>query len=70
MVLDWIFDDYFLTYGYDVFSFHKFGYSSNHGLINPMTVLFPKMTMCRLFSYGPSSNIESRDALCLLPLVI
>ena len=68
-MLNWLFDGDFLTYGYDVLSFYKFGYSSRAGSINPMIVVFPKMTKCRFFSYGPTGNIEKHDALCLLPLV-
>ena len=68
-MLNWLFDGDFLTYGYDVLAYYRFGYSSKTGSINPMTVLFPKMTKCRFLSYGPGANIEKQDALCLLPLV-
>ena len=68
-MLNWLFDGDFHSYGYDVLAYYKFGYSPKTGPINPMTVLFPKMTKCRFFSYGPTANIEAHDALCLLPLV-
>lgn len=68
-LLDWLFDGDFFTYGYDVLEFYKFSYSPKTGTINPMTALFPKMTKCKFCIYGQSGNIETHDALCLLPLV-
>ncbi|KPM07189.1 innexin shaking-B-like protein [Sarcoptes scabiei] len=39
-------------------------------LIDPMIRIFPRVTKCRFYKYGPSANIETIDALCLLPLNI
>lgn len=35
-----------------------------------MIRIFPRVTKCRFYKYGPSANIETIDALCLLPLNI
>ncbi len=35
-----------------------------------MIRIFPRVTKCRFYKYGPSANIETHDALCLLPLNI
>lgn len=35
-----------------------------------MIRIFPRVTKCRFYKYGPSANIETVDALCLLPLNI
>jgi hypothetical protein len=35
-----------------------------------MIRIFPRITKCRFYKYGPSANIETIDALCLLPLNI
>lgn len=37
---------------------------------NTMNQVFPKITKCEYFRYGPSGTIETRDALCVLPLNI
>lgn len=38
--------------------------------INPMTAVFPKLTKCTYYKYGPSGTLQSRDAMCVLPLNI
>lgn len=35
-----------------------------------MTAVFPKLTKCTYYKYGPSGSLESRDAMCILPLNI
>lgn len=35
-----------------------------------MIRIFPRVTKCKFYKYGPSANIETIDALCLLPLNI
>lgn len=35
-----------------------------------MIRIFPRVTKCRFFKYGPSANIETIDGLCILPLNI
>ena len=43
---------------------------SSEERIDPMIRIFPRVTKCRFYKYGPSANIELIDALCLLPLNI
>ena len=38
--------------------------------IDPLIRVFPRMTKCIFRKYGPSSNIEVLDVLCILPLNI
>lgn len=35
-----------------------------------MVRIFPKVTKCKFYMYGPSANIQHVDSLCLLPLNI
>lgn len=35
-----------------------------------MTAVFPKLTKCTYYKYGPSGTLQSRDAMCVLPLNI
>lgn len=51
----------FLYYGYNLITNTNPGYS-------PMVEVFPKLTKCTYFKYGSSGSMESRDALCVLPL--
>nr|XP_022900886.1 innexin inx2-like [Onthophagus taurus] len=37
---------------------------------NPMTRVFPKVTKCTYYNYGPSGGRQRQDALCVLPLNI
>lgn len=36
--------------------------------VDPMIKIFPRMTKCIFRKGGPSMNIETHDALCILPL--
>ena len=60
------FDGEFYRYGLDVI---KFAQVDSEMRIDPMIRVFPRMTKCQFYRYGPSSNIETVDALCLLPIV-
>jgi len=33
---------------------------------NPMEVIFPRITKCNFFKYGPSGTIQNVDAMCIL----
>ena len=37
---------------------------------DPMARVFPKVTKCTFHDFGPSGTIQTRDALCVLPLNI
>jgi len=66
------FTDYFLgyefrTYGSDVLSYTGMEYEDRP---DPMAKVFPKVTKCTFFQYGPSGTVEKKDGLCVLPLNI
>lgn len=66
-MLDRFFDGEFMNYGLEVIDFMQMDTEIR---TDPMTRIFPKMTKCLFYKYGPSATIESVDALCLLPLNI
>ena len=38
--------------------------------IDPMAIIFPRVTKCSFFKYGPSGTIQTHDAICVLPVHI
>lgn len=44
--------------------------SSSSDSVSPMDIMFPKITKCTFYKYGPSGTIESRDAVCVMTLNI
>ena len=66
-MLDKFFDGEFMNYGLEVIDFHQMDQEQR---VDPMIRIFPRVTKCRFFKYGPSANIETVDALCVLPLNI
>jgi len=53
---------YFLTYGIEVLKYYN-----NRGYkFNPMDIIFPRLTKCNFFNYGPSGTIQNIDAMCIL----
>lgn len=66
-LLDKFFGGEFLRYGLEVIEFHE---TDQEDRVDPMIRIFPKVTKCRFYMYGPSANIQTIDALCLLPLNI
>ena len=36
--------------------------------IDPMAIIFPRVTKCSFFKYGPSGTIQTHDAICVLPV--
>ncbi|XP_022235543.1 innexin shaking-B-like [Limulus polyphemus] len=66
-LMNLFFDGEFLTYGLDVIQFSEMEQSER---LDPMIRVFPRVAKCRFFKFGASGNLESHDALCLLPLNI
>lgn len=58
--MDWFLTGHFTGYG--------IGVATIQGNENPMNAVFPKMTKCIYYKFGPSGSAQSRDALCVLPL--
>lgn len=61
LLLDWFLTGQFTGYGIAIATING---------INPMTAVFPKLTKCTYYRFGPSGTLEDRDALCILPLNI
>lgn len=38
--------------------------------IDPMANVFPRVTKCSFFKYGPSGTVQTHDAICVLPVNI
>lgn len=66
-LLDSFFEGEFMRYGLNVLEFTQLDQDSR---LDPMIKIFPRVTKCKFYKYGPSANIETIDALCLLPLNI
>lgn len=66
-LLDAFFEGEFLRYGLNVMDYFQVDQEQR---LDPMTKIFPRVTKCKFYKYGPSANIETIDALCLLPLNI
>lgn len=52
----------FLTYGIEVYKYYR----NIDYQFNPMDVVFPRLTKCNFFKYGPSGTIQNVDAMCVL----
>lgn len=46
------------------------GADRSHGETNVLDVVFPKVTKCRFYKYGPSGGMQQHDALCVMALNI
>ena len=57
----------FFTFGVEVISF---ALRDDEDRIDPVIYVFPRMTKCTFHKFGASGNIESHDALCILPINI
>ena len=57
----------FFTFGIEVISF---ALRDDEDRIDPVIYVFPRMTKCTFHKFGASGNIESHDALCILPINI
>ncbi|KAG5891732.1 hypothetical protein JTB14_000335 [Gonioctena quinquepunctata] len=58
------FMDWFITGNFTLYGIAHASYK----LVNPMNSVFPKIAKCTYFRYGASGSVETRDALCILPL--
>lgn len=67
-LLDVFFEGEFMRYGLNVIEFTQ--NLDHESRLDPMQKIFPRVTKCKFHKYGPSANIETIDALCLLPLNI
>lgn len=65
--LDFFLDYEFSTYGMDVL---KYQGMEPEDRPDPMAKVFPKVTKCTFFKYGPSGGFVKSDGLCVLPLNI
>lgn len=66
-LLDAFFEGEFMRYGLNVLEFTQLDHETR---LDPMIKIFPRVTKCKFYKYGTSANIETIDALCLLPLNI
>jgi len=57
----------FTTYGIDVL---RFVHAEPENRTDPMTKVFPTVTKCTFFTYGPSGTLQTHDAMCILPINI
>lgn len=57
----------FSTYGFNVIRYTE---QDQHKRTDPLITVFPRMTKCIYYLYGPSGDIEKYDTLCVLPLNI
>lgn len=65
LFIDYFLDGEFSTYGIKVFDFIQMKPEIRG---DPMAHIFPKVTKCLFYKYGPSGSIEHLDSICLLPL--
>lgn len=66
-LMDKFFDGEFMNYGLEVI---QFVHEDPEDRIDPMIRIFPRVTKCRFRKYGPGANLETHDALCVMPLNI
>lgn len=59
--INWLLNGEFSIYGISVLNSKML----NH---NAFSTLFPKVTNCKYYNYGPSGSIQVQDFLCILPL--
>ncbi|VVC31893.1 Innexin [Cinara cedri] len=53
----------FMTYGTDVLEHYR---NRDDRPVNPMDAVFPRLTKCDFFKYGPSGTVQNVDAMCVL----
>ena len=66
-LMDRFLDGTFFTFGIEVISF---ALRDEEDRVDPVIYIFPRMTKCTFHKFGTSGNIESHDALCILPINI
>lgn len=57
----------FTDYGIRVLEFTEMDETER---VDPMNLVFPKVTKCTFHKYGPSGTVELKDGLCVLPVNI
>uniref|UniRef100_A0A6G1SDC3 Innexin n=1 Tax=Aceria tosichella TaxID=561515 RepID=A0A6G1SDC3_9ACAR len=57
----------FTTYGLDVINYAQLEQDDR---VDPMVKVFPRMTKCTFHRFGSSGDVQTHDALCILPLNI
>ncbi len=57
----------FSTYGTKVLEFLE---ADPEERIDPMAIIFPRVTKCSFFKYGPSGTVQTHDSICVLPINI
>lgn len=57
--LDVFLDQQFSTYGADVWRFYS---NEVPGAVDPTSRVFPKVTKCNFFKFGPSGSLEKQDS--------
>ena len=67
LMVDTFLGGQFFNYGWSVLQWNNWSWPLNY---NPMIQLFPRLTKCEFFQYGPSAGIERFDTMCLLPVNI
>lgn len=65
--VDSFLDGEFSTYGFKVVSFTEMEFEER---VDQMSKVFPTVTKCQFYTYGPSGSIQKFDSLCILPLNI
>lgn len=67
--IDWFLDGEFLTFGLEVVSFVTRD-EDYEDRLDPMVRVFPRVAKCHFHKFGSSGNVETHDAVCVLPLNI
>ena len=57
----------FSTYGVSALGFLE---ADPEKRIDPMAIVFPRVTKCSFYKYGPSGTVQTHDAICVLPVNI
>lgn len=63
--MDFFLEGQFTTYGADIV---KFAVMDPEDRVDPMSKVFPIVTKCIFYKYGPSGTMQKFDGLCVLPL--
>lgn len=66
-VVDQFLGGFFTTYGMDVIHYAQMEQDER---FDPMVRVFPRMTKCTFHRFGSSGDVQTHDALCILPLNI
>ncbi|KAF7994638.1 hypothetical protein HCN44_004110 [Aphidius gifuensis] len=66
LLLNVLLEGQFLKYGSSVVEFES--ETKPFERVDPMSRLFPKVSKCTIYTYGSSGSVQTKDALCVLPL--